>query len=57
MGKSAGKGGSGKRTESPPPGTSSKVEKTAGNKLSTGNKTERSLAGSVLRHIEPRKKP
>ena len=49
--------GGGRRTESPPPRTSSRVEHKAGQKLSSGNKTERSLAGSVLRHIEPRKTP
>lgn len=47
--------GGGKRVEMPPPRTTSRVEHKAGQKLSTGNKTERSLAGSVLRHIEPRK--
>ena len=47
--------GGGKRTENPPPRTSTKVEHTAGQKLGNGSKAERSLAGSVLRHIEPRK--
>jgi len=47
----------GKRTENPPPKTSQKVETTAGKKLSSGNKAERTLAASVLRHIEPRKTP
>jgi hypothetical protein len=50
-------GGGRKRTENPPPRTSTKVEREAGQKLSGGNKTERSLAGSVLRHIEPRRTP
>jgi hypothetical protein len=49
--------GGGKRTENPPPRTSTKVEREAGQKLSSGNKTERSLSGSVMRHIEPRKPP
>jgi hypothetical protein len=49
--------GGGRRTENPPPRTSGKVEREAGQKLSSGNKTERSLAGSVMRHIEPRKSP
>jgi hypothetical protein len=48
-------GGGRPRNENPPPSTSRRVEREAGQKLSTGNKTERSLAGSVLRHIEPRK--
>jgi hypothetical protein len=46
--------GGGQRTENPPPRTSLKVESTAGQKLGSGSKAERSLAGSVLRHIEPR---
>jgi hypothetical protein len=50
--------GGGKRTENPPPKTSSKVKKEAGQQLRTGaSAVERSLAGSVERHIEPRKKP
>ena len=47
--------GSGPRNENPPPRTSPKVEGIAGKNLSTGNKTARTLAASVLRHIEPRK--
>jgi len=47
--------GGGKRFENPPPRTTSRVESKAGQKLSSGNKTERTLAASVLRHIEPRK--
>lgn len=57
MVKASGGRGGGKRTENPPPRTSSKVEREAGQKLSGGNKTERSLAGSVMRHIEPRRPP
>jgi hypothetical protein len=49
--------GSGKRTENPPPKTSAPVKHTAGQKLSGGTKPERQLAGSVERHIEPRKPP
>ena len=49
--------GGGKRTENPPPRTTTKVERTAGQKLSSGNKAERTLAGSVMRHIEPRSRP
>ena len=56
MAKSAG-GGRGPRNENPPPQTNRRVEREAGQKLSSGNKVERSLAGSVLRHIEPRKPP
>jgi hypothetical protein len=48
-------GGRGPRNENPPPHTTRRVEREAGQKLSSGNKVERSLAGSVLRHIEPRK--
>lgn len=52
------KSGSGsKRTENPPPSTSRKVEQVAGQKLQSGNKAERTLAASVLRHVEPRSKP
>jgi len=51
------KGGGGKRTENPPPRTSPPVRHTAGEKLRTGNPAERRLAGSVERHIEPRKRP
>lgn len=47
----------GKRTENPPPRTSPPVKREAGQELRSGNKTERSLAGSVERHIEPRKPP
>lgn len=46
-----------KKTENPPPKTSPKVEKLAATKLSTGTKAEKSLAGSVLRHVEPRNNP
>jgi hypothetical protein len=53
---SQGKGGSGKRYENPPPKTSRPVKHEAGEALRGGNKTERSLAGSVERHIEPRKR-
>lgn len=49
--------GGGKRTENPPPRTSTRVESEAGKNLRSGNKTTRSLAGSVMRHIEPRKSP
>lgn len=48
-------GGGRPRNESPPPRTSTSVEHKAGQKLSSGNKTERTLAASVLRHIEPRR--
>ena len=51
------KGSGGKRTENPPPRTSKPVRHTAGKKLGSGNKAERQLAGSVERHIEPRKPP
>jgi hypothetical protein len=56
MAKKTGSGG-GKRTENPPPRTSRPVERLAGEKLRSGNRAERSLAGSVERHIEPRKRP
>ncbi len=46
-----------KRYENPPPKTSAPVKREAGQALKDGNKTERSLAGSVQRHIEPRKPP
>ena len=46
-----------KRNESPPPKTSQQVKHTAGKVLPTGNKTERQLAASVERHIEPRNLP
>jgi hypothetical protein len=49
--------GGGKRTENPPPRTSPPVRREAGQALRGGNPTERSLAGSVERHIEPRKPP
>ena len=49
------KGGGGKRYENPPPKTSRPVKRTAGQKLQSGNKAERTLAASVERHIEPRK--
>jgi hypothetical protein len=49
--------GGGRRTENPPPRTSSNVKREASRELGGGNKTERSLAGSVMRHIEPRKPP
>jgi hypothetical protein len=49
--------GGGKRTENPPPRTSAPVKHLAGEKLKEGTKPERQLAGSVERHIEPRKKP
>lgn len=45
-----------KRIENPPPKTSPKIEKLAATKLTTGSKAEKSLAGSVLRHVEPRNK-
>jgi hypothetical protein len=48
---------SNKRNESPPPKTSKPVQHLAGQKLESGTKSERSLAGSVERHIEPRKTP
>lgn len=48
-------GGGGKRTETPPPRTSAPVKREAGQGLHSPSKTERSLAGSVERHIEPRK--
>ena len=51
------KGGGGKRTENPPPRTSAPVEHLAGQKLRSGTPAERRLAGSVERHIEPRKPP
>ncbi len=46
-----------KKTENPPPKTSPHVKRTAGKELKEGNKTERELAGSVERHIEPRETP
>jgi len=46
-----------KRYEKLPPKTSKPVKHEAGQALKGGNKTERSLAGSVERHIEPRKPP
>ena len=48
--------GGGKRIETPPPKTTPPVKKEAAEALS-GSKSsrERSLAGSVERHIEPRK--
>ncbi len=46
-----------KQNESPPPKTSPQVKYTAGKELKGGNKTERTLAGSVERHIEPREMP
>jgi hypothetical protein len=51
------KSGGGKRIENPPPKTSKPVRHTAGEKLSSGDKAERQLSGSVERHIEPRKPP
>jgi len=52
------KSGGGKRYENPPPKTSPKVKKEAGHALEGSRSArERSLAGSVERHIEPRKKP
>jgi hypothetical protein len=50
-------GGGGKRPENPPPKTSPAVKKEAGQGLHSPSPTERSLAGSVERHIEPRKPP
>jgi hypothetical protein len=50
-------GGGGKRTENPPPRTSPPVKREAGQALHSPSSTERSLAGSVERHIEPRKPP
>jgi hypothetical protein len=47
----------GKRNENPPPKTSPAVRHTAGKELRGGNATERQLAASVERHIEPRKQP
>jgi hypothetical protein len=46
-----------KRTENPPPKTTRRVEHVAGQKLQTGSKAERTLAASVMRHIEPRRTP
>jgi hypothetical protein len=47
-----------KRVESPPAKTSKKVKAEAGKALKAGpTARERSLAGSVERHIEPRKAP
>lgn len=46
-----------KRYENPPPKTSAPVKHSAGQALRGGNRTERSLAASVERHIEPRKSP
>jgi hypothetical protein len=49
-------GGGGKRTEDPPPKTSKAVKSEMGEALATSKSArERSLAGSVGRHIEPRK--
>jgi hypothetical protein len=45
-----------KRYENPPPRTSKPVKHLAGKKLEGGNKSERTLAASVERHIEPRGK-
>jgi hypothetical protein len=53
---SGGKKGTGMRYENPPPKTSAKVKKEMGKALREGStERERSLAGSVGRHIEPRK--
>jgi hypothetical protein len=53
-----GSSGGGKRTENPPPKTSPKVKQEAGKALGgSSSARERSLAGSVERHIEPRKPP
>ena len=50
--------GGGKRTENPPPKTSPKVEREAGQAMrGAPTARERSLAGSVERHIEPRGAP
>jgi hypothetical protein len=46
-----------KRYENPPPKTSKPVKHLSGQKLEGGNKSERTLAASVERHIEPRNKP
>jgi len=46
-----------RRYENPPPETSKPVKQLAGKKLKGGNKSERKLAASVERHIEPRKSP
>jgi hypothetical protein len=51
------KSGGGKRTENPPPRTSKPIKHLAGEELKGGNKPEKRLAGSVERHIEPRKPP
>jgi hypothetical protein len=49
---------SGKRNETPPPKTSAPVKREAGEALKgSPSPRERSLAGSVERHIEPRKPP
>ncbi|MGP8026646.1 MAG: hypothetical protein ACLPJJ_08050 [Acidocella sp.] len=51
-------GGDGKKTENPPPKTSPKVKKEAGKEMKAGaTAAERSVAASVMRHIEPRKTP
>ena len=49
--------GGGKHTENPPPKTSPPVKREAGQGLHSSSPTKRSLAGSVERHIEPRKTP
>lgn len=49
---------SGKRNENPPPKTSAPVRREAGEALrGSPSPRERSLAGSVERHIEPRRSP
>lgn len=50
--------GGGRRTENPPPKTSAPVRREAGQALEgSPSSRERSLAGSVERHVEPRKAP
>ena len=52
------KSSSGKRNENPPPKTSKEVKTKAGKALANSSSPrEKSLAGSVARHIEPRKAP
>jgi hypothetical protein len=51
------KSGGGKRTENPPPRTTRPVSHLAGTRMHSGTKSERTLAASVERHIEPRKPP
>jgi hypothetical protein len=44
-----------RRYENPPPKTSAPVKHLAGRKLSTGDAADKTLAGSVERHIQPRR--